>query len=347
MAARNLNSSFLGPAGPVHEDRRARTLAFCLAVALSFAFALCLALAPPLPAQDLNIWFPPDSIESMLRDREFQVLDWADTRFKGDRTQRVALRFEDSTFMLAKWAKAPRGGRGVFNNRPRYEIAAYEFQKLFLDESEYVVPPTVARCVSVDQYPDMEHVPGATFDDTRSVLVVLQYWLWNVTAKDIWDKSRFESDSVYARHFANLDLFTYLILHSDSNGGNILISSITSSPRLFAVDNGVAFSRREESDRGSKWRRLRVKRLPHRTLERLRSITREQLERRLGVVAQFRQSGDQLVPETPTEPLDPNKGLRRSADTVQLGLTKGEIGQIWDRIRKVIKKVDEGKITLS
>jgi hypothetical protein len=347
MAARNLMSSLLGQTRAVDEGRRAWTFAFCLAVALSFAFALCLALAPPLPAQDLNIWFPPDSIESMLRKREFQVLDWADTRFNGDRTQRVALRFEDSTFMLAKWAKAPRGGIGVFNNRPRYEIAAYEFQKLFLDESEYVVPPTVARCVSVDQYREMEQWAGPTFDDTRSVLVVLQYWLWNVTAKDIWDKSRFERDTVYARHFANLDLFTYLILHSDSNGGNVLISSVTSNPRLFAVDNGVAFSRRERSDRGTKWRRLRVKSLPRKTLERLRAITREDLERRLGVVAQFRLVGDQLVPETPTEPLNPKRGLRRSADIVQLGLTKGEIGQIWDRIRKVIKKVDEGKITLS
>lgn len=346
MAARNL----IRPrqqAKQGDEVRQAWTMAFFLAVALSFAFALCLAFAPPLPAQDLNIWFPADSIESMLRQREFQVLDWADTRFKGDRTQRVALRFEDSTFMLAKWAKAPRGGIGVFNNRPRYEIAAYEFQKLFLDESEYVVPPTVARCVSVDQYPDMEHWPGATFDDTRSVLVVLQYWLWNVSAKDIWDKGRFERDSVYARHFSNLDLFTYLILHSDSNGGNVLISSVTSNPRLFAVDNGVAFSRRESSDRGTRWRGLRVKRLPRRTLERLRAITQEDLERRLGVVAQFKLVGELLVPVTPTEPLDPSKGLRRSADTVQLGLTKGEIGQIWDRIRKVIKKVDEGKITLS
>jgi len=347
MVARNLNKSFLGQAGPVHEDRRARTLALCLAVTLSLAFAFCLAFAPPLPAQDINIHFAPDSIETMLRDREFQVTAWADTRFRGDRTQRVALRFEDSTMMLAKWAKAPRGGRGVFNNRPRYEIAAYEFQKLFLDESEYVVPPTVARCVSVDQYPDMEHWPGATFDDTRSILVVLQYWLWNVTAKDIWDKSRFESDSVYARHFANLDLFTYLILHSDSNGGNVLISSVTSNPRLFAVDNGVAFSRREKSDRGTRWRGLRVKSLPRKTLERLRSITREQLERRLGVVAQFRRSGDELVSETPTESLDPNKGFRRSVDTVQLGLTRREIGQIWNRIRKILKKVDEGKIELS
>ena len=347
MAARTLIQAFLEQAGPVHEARRARTLAFSLAVTLSLAFALCLAFAPSLPAQDLNIHFPPDSIESMLRDREFEILDWADTRFSGDRTQRVALRFVDSTLMLAKWAKAPRGGRGVFNNRPRYEIAAYEFQKLFLDESEYVVPPTVARCVSVDQYPDMGHWPGATFDDTRSVLVVLQYWLWNVTAKDIWDKSRFESDSVSARHFANLDLFTYLILHSDSNGGNVLISSVTSNPRLFAVDNGVAFSRRERSDRGARWRGLRVKSLPRKTLERLRSITREQLERRLGVVAQFRRSGDELVSETPTESLDPSKGFRRSVDTVQLGLTRREIGQIWNRIRKILKKVDEGKIELS
>lgn len=347
MAARNLIRSMREQTDPGAEERPARTLAFLLAVTLSLAFALCLAFARPLPAQDLNMRFPPDVIEELLREREFQVLDWADNRFRGDRTQRVALRFDDNTLIFAKWAKAPRGGRGVFNNRPRYEIAAYEFQKLFLDQSEYVVPPTVARCVSVDEYPDMEHWPGPTFDDARSVLVVLQYWLRNVTAKDVWDKSRFQTDSVYARHFANLDLFTYLILHSDSNGGNVLISSISNNPRLFAVDNGVAFSRREASDRGTRWRGLRVKRLPRKTMERLRSLTREELERQLGVVAQFRRTGNQFVPETPSEPLDPDKGVRRNATVVQLGLTKTEIGQIWDRIGKILKKVDEGKIELS
>ena len=314
--------------------------------AYATALAAVALFTGSLPAQDSNILIPTDSIEMLFRTRDFEVLQWMDTRFEGDRTQRVVLQFEDETKALAKWAVAPLGGIGVFNNQPRYEIAAYELQKLFLDEPEYVVPPTVARCVSVELYRAIVPSAKATFRNTESVLVVLQYWLWNVTVDGVWDKDRFEGDTLYARHFANMDLFTYLILHSDSNRGNVLISSISSNPRVFAVDNGIAFSRREESDRGTKWRRLGVDRLPGKTVERLRALTREELDRRLSVVAQFRLVGDQLVPMTPTHPIEASRGMRRREGVVQLGLTKTEIGHIWGRIQDVLKKVDEEKIVL-
>jgi len=70
------------------------------------------------------------------------------------------------------------------------------------------------------------------------------------------------------------------------------------------------------------------------------------LERHLSVVAQFRLVGDHLVSVAPTVPLDRNRGMRNHDGVVQLGLTKNEIGHIWDRIRKVLKKVDDGKVTL-
>ncbi len=299
-----------------------------------------------LPAQDSNINIRADSVETLFRTRDFQILDFMDTRFEGDRTQRVLLRFDDDTKAFAKWAMAPPGGVGVFNNRPRYECAAYEFQKLFLDEPEYVVPPTVARSVSVEAYRALQPAAKATFGNAESVLVVLQYWLWNVTADNVWDESRFEADTLYARHFANLNLFTHLIRHGDANKGNVLISSIDSNPRVFAGDNGIAFGRREESDRGTRWRNLRVKRLPHSTVGRLRALTREELDRRLLVVAQFRRADNQLIAVTPTEPIHPDGGVRRNDEVVQLGLTKHEIGQIWGRIRKVLEKVDDGKVTL-
>ena len=314
--------------------------------AYAAALAAVALFTGSLPAQDSNILMPTDSIEMLFRTRDLRVLQWMDTRFEGDRTQRVLLRFDDDTKAFAKWAMAPPGGVGVFNNRPRYECAAYEFQKLFLDEPEYVVPPTVARSVSVEAYRALQPAVKATFGNAESVLVVLQYWLWNVTADNVWDESRFEADTLYARHFANLNLFTHLIRHGDANKGNVLISSIDSNPRVFAVDNGIAFDRREESDRGTRWRNLRVKRLPRRTVERLRALTREELDRRLSVVAQFQKVGHQFVDVEPTEPLDRNRGMRNRDDVVQLGLTKAEIGHIWDRIQKVLKKVDDGKVTL-
>lgn len=309
--------------------------------------AVCLCALPQIALpQDINVLLPTDSIESLLREQDFRLLNWTGARFNGDRTQRVVLEFGDGSRLAVKWAASPPGGRGVFNNRPRYEIAAYEIQKLFLDENEYVVPPTVARSVPVGTQHQIAPWAEATFSNTESVLVVLQYWLWNVTAEAVWDEDRFEQDSAYAKHFANLNLFTYLIRHSDANQGNVLISSVTTHPRLFSVDNGVAFSRREKSDRGTRWRRLLVKRLPRRTVERLRRLSRAELEQRLSVVAQFRQEAGRLVPMDPTEPIHRGRGVRREGGLVQFGLTDGEIGQIWDRIRTVLRKVDEGKITL-
>ncbi len=316
-----------------------------LTAALTLPIGL-VAVFAPLAAQGINLQFAPDSIESLLRAPALRIIASADTRFKGDRTQWVVLEYENDLRIKVKWAKAPSRGRGSFNNRPRYEIAAYELQKLFLDDPEHVVPPTIARCVPVDQQRQIQDWAEATFSGTNSVLVVLQYWLWNVTADDVWSKDRFKSDTLYAKHFANLNLFTYLIRHNDSNKGNVLISSVTAHPRVFAVDNGVAFNRRESSDRGTKWRRLRVDRLPQRTVERLRALTREELDHRLAVVVQFRRAGEVLVPMAPTEPLDRGKGVRSNDEVVQLGLTKHEIGQIWDRIRKVLEKVDEQKIAL-
>jgi hypothetical protein len=60
--------------------------------------------------------------------------------------QRAALEFADSLIILAKWARAAPGG-DTFNNALRYELAAYAIQELFLDQPDYVVPPTVARAV--------------------------------------------------------------------------------------------------------------------------------------------------------------------------------------------------------
>ncbi|HKJ91558.1 MAG TPA: hypothetical protein VJ957_00250, partial [Longimicrobiales bacterium] len=210
-------------------------------------------LAPRVAAaQDANIMLPTDSIEKLLRAAPFHVLNMQGTRFPEDRTQRVTLQFGDSTLIAAKWAKAPYGGE-TFNNNPRYELAAYRVQKMFLDPLDYVVPPTVLRVVPLAWYRQRSPNASPTFSGTTSVLVVLQYWLWNVTSSGLWDPDRFASDSVYARHFADMNILTYLIHHNDANVGNLLISKMPDNPRIFAVDNGLSFES-EASDRGTEWR---------------------------------------------------------------------------------------------
>jgi hypothetical protein len=311
---------------------------------VSLVLAAVVAWAPSgLTAQDLNIPIQIDSIEYLLESADFELADeLTGTRFQGDRTDRVILRFDEATSFQTKWAPAPRGGE-AFNNVPRYEVAAYEIQKLFLDEGEIVVPPTVMRAVSLDWYRTLTRDVDATFRGARSVLVVLQSFVNFVTDEDVWDEDRFDSDPAYARNWANANLLTYLIRHSDSNVGNLLISTFSSNPRIFAVDNGVAFNS-IESDRGTRWRSLQVSRFPASTVERLRTLTEEQLHETLGVLAQWEVQGDELVRVPPTENIDRRRGVRdRNERGVQIGLTDDEIDDTWYRLEVFLRGVDNGQ----
>jgi hypothetical protein len=321
-----------------------KRLAMRRATTLPFLLMLVVGAALRAAAQDSNIVLPIALIERNLTAEHFELRDRRDTRFEGDRTQRVVLIYPDSNAMMVKWARAPRHGT-AFNNEPRYEVAAYLIQKMFLDENSYVVPPTAIRAVPLHWYRDYDEAVTPTFDRTSSVMVALQFWLGNVSGRGVYDPRRMDTDTAYARHFANLNVLTYLIHHQDSNDGNVLISTDSANPRLFAVDNGVAF-RAPPSDRGTAWRDLRVRRLPRGTVERLRGITREDLERTLGVVAQFQVQDDgQLVPVEPTASVSGHVGVRRRGDIIQFGLTPLEIRGVHGRLQRLLRQVDSGRIT--
>ncbi len=285
-----------------------------------------------------NIVLPCDTIEYLFRYEEMRVAQMRDTRFEGDRTQVVVLAFPGYMPLRVKWAAAPRGG-DTFNNRPRFEIAVYELQKLFLDEEDYVVPPTVVRAMPLDEYPRRDAVL-TTFSGVDGVVVLLQYWLSNVTDEDVYDRRRARNDSLYARHLADLNILTYLVRHADANPGNVLIST-AGNARLFAVDNGVSFG--DISDRPDDWRKMRVERLPRGTVERLRGISEEVLQQALGVLAQFEVRGGLLVQVEPTENLDPGEGVRQVEDVIQLGLESGEIEDVYERLQDLLKEIDEGE----
>lgn len=308
--------------------------------------ALALLVAGQGAAQDANVLLPVDDIEQRLRSGDFEIVDARPSRgIENERTLRAALSYDDGTMLVVKWAPAPAGGE-VFNNSPRYELGAYEFQKLFLDPNDYVVPPTVARAYSTDWHEENVRAEPATFWNTSSVIVVLQYWLFNVTDKDFWDEDRFARDTAYARHFGDFNILTHLIRHNDQNAGNFLISTAPDNPRVFSVDNGLAFNT-EVSDQGGRWRRLVVRRLPAHTIDRLRELTEQDLIRQLETLAQFRvQSGGVLVPESPGPASNPNEGIRRDGQVIQFGLTRREIRGVWRRIEGLLKDVDDGDIEL-
>jgi hypothetical protein len=320
--------------------RRASRLAAASLLLGSIAFAL----PAPAGAQTQNIPLPVAEVESRLATQPFTIIDWRGSRAEGDRTQRIAMLFEDSALVIAKWATAPSGG-SAFNNEPRYEVAAYVLQKLFLDEPDYVVPPTVMRAFPIEFV--QEQIPNVrpTFREAQhAVLVALQYWLLGVTPQGFWDERRAANDDVYGRHIGNFNVLTHLINHKDTNVGNFLISTVPDEPRVFAVDNGLAFASRE-SDRGTTWGELLVRRLPQHTVERLKQLTREDLESALGVLAEFEIDADGRLIRVPSGPnMASSRGVRRSADRIQLGLTTREIRGVENRLRALLRQVDGGRI---
>jgi hypothetical protein len=314
-------------------DRQPTVLAVALVLACASSGAV---------AQDLTILQSVEVIERTLGEDPFEIVHAVGNRFEGDRTQRVVIRPADDSLVKVKWAQFARGGE-AFNNQPRHELAAYRLQKLFLDEPELVVPPTVARAFDLEWYREHDPDAGPTFDGTSSVLAVLQYWLWNVETLESLDRGRFRTDPAYARSVANLNLFTYLARHGDSNRGNFMISREPADLRVFAVDNGFTFGP-EVGDQGHEWRSLRVERVPRTTVDRLRGIDLADLEAALAVVAQFQVEEGRLVTVEPTDSLDPKRGIRRNGGVVQLGLTSAEIRGVLSRLTKLVERVDRGKI---
>ncbi|MFQ5649413.1 MAG: hypothetical protein ACE5IY_05680 [bacterium] len=305
-------------------------------------FCGTLLLATPVLAQDSNILHPIEEIEQKLQHESFDIFKMRDARFEGDLPKRVIVKWPDGKHMQLKWKRAPRRGWGV-NNEPRYEIAAYRLQKLFLEPQEYVVPPTTGRTWPLSEYRKIEPGVSPTFSGTDCVFFCLQYWLEGVTSEGVYDKSRFRSDTTYAKHLANMNILSYLVKHKDANVGNFLVSSDPENPRVFVVDNSMAFASLE-SDKGVDWQDLRVDRLPKETVARLRQIQKEDLEKTLGVVAQFSIIEGQLVPAEKTENLAKKKGVRRSNGIIQFGLTNYEINGVYKRLRKLLKRVDESKV---
>ncbi len=310
---------------------------------VSFLLAsLALVGATNAFAQDDNYLLPVHEIESRLQTESFRILNYGGARRPQDRTQRITIQFEDSLVLLAQLARAPVGGAD-FNNQPRYELAAYVLQKLFLDPDDYVVPPTVILALPLAMLREHERSAPPTFDGTQSVVVVLQYWLLRITSKDFYDRDRAREDTTYARYLGNFNILTHLIRHRDANEGNFLISRSPDKPRVFSVDNGVAFES-ERSNRGTHWQHIRVERLPRSTVDRLRTITSERLRDLLEVLVQFEIRGTTLVPVPPGPNLDRGRGVRRSDATIQFGLTDREIRGVERRVRELLEDVDDGKV---
>lgn len=297
-------------------------------------------------AQDANITAPVPELERMLANDPFTIVSAEISRpkAKGDITLRAEVAFAGREPLRVKLRKAEPGA-DTFNNVPRYDLAAYELQKLFLDPTEYVVPPTALRMVPLAEFREYAPDVQPTFPGAAEVLAVVQYWLHDIMViADVLDPAAFESDPVYARHIGQLNILTYAIRHRDSNVGNFLIGRGRPGARVFSIDHGVAFAS-TDADRGELWKDVRVKKLPADAIARLRTLKREDLEGRLGVLAQWTLQDGHYVQAPLGENMASARGVRRSSGNLQMGLTKAEIGDVHHLLQRLLAKVDAGDIT--
>ena len=320
--------------------RAAATVILARAIGLGFLVTLATATA-----QDLNIPRPVDELERELATAPLKIASAEISRpkAKGDITLKAELSFGGQPPYRVKLRRAQPGAE-EFNNRPRYDLAAYEVQKLFLDPAEYVVPPTALRTVPLAEL--LPYAPQAqpTFAGSDEVFVVLQYWLHEVRViEDVYDAERFSVDFQYARNIGQLNVFTLLISHGDSNVGNFLISRANAGARVFSIDNGVAFAF-DESDRGERWKPIRVGRLPSETVMRLRKITKDELEHRLGIVGTWHRQDGRWVAVPARDNFNANRGVRFKGDFVQMGLTRTELADVSRRLARLLKDIDAGEI---
>ena len=310
------------------------------------AWMLAAALVPAaLVGQDLNVTRPAVELERLLAEAPMRIVSAEISRpkAKGDITLKADVAFGDEPPMRVKLRKSMPGA-DEFNNVPRYDLAAQELQKLLVDPVDYFVPPTALRFVPIDEFRRFTDDVRPTFRGSDEVLAVVQYWLQEVkVVEDVLDPARFAADPVYARHIGQLNVFTYLIDHRDSNVGNFLISRAEQGPRVFSIDHGVAFAS-PDSDRGELWAKLRVDRLPTGTIARLRVLDRGQLDSRLGVLAQWRLVDGRFLAEAPGANLGRGRGVRVERGVLQMGLSAREIGRLWQRREQLLRSVDEGKV---
>jgi hypothetical protein len=187
---------------------------------------------------------------------------------------------------------------------------------------------------------------------------ILAYWLENVdkpsdaqedglwAKNDILDEHVFEKNGTYRKSVADLNLLTYLIRHGDAHDEQFLITKDRPSPRVYSVDNSIAFQSiknpmlifRED------WSHIQVPAVSKRSVERLHAISKERWGS-LEVIEQYEKRGRELVAVTPTGIIGPrDAGLRWVGLGLQIGLTSGEVAGVRDRRNDLLQNVKTGDV---
>ena len=303
-----------------------------------------------------------EDAEALLRRNDLEILSVASTESGVQRARVLTLRSGGSkpvTFR-AKWrAHTTTTAR----NSPRYELAAYEVQKLFLTPREYVVPPAAAHCFPIELYrARVDRNAKPTFLGSECVYGILSYWLEDVESipdaqkagwfhgqhDHVFDPVLYARDRVYRDSLARVNLLAYVIGHGDSHSRNFVIARSRSKNThyVYSIDNSLSFSMAKNPNLAKRhdWSVIRVPALPRSAIDRLRAAD-ERLAS-LAAVAVLRRDDRQLVTSSERSSLATTDGIDWTGDRLVVGLTPPEIDRMHVRITALLSRIDKGQIPL-
>jgi hypothetical protein len=308
------------------------------------------APSPSVKGQFPNWQLPPHELETVIYERAVTGKE------RGEEAKRTAHGTTGALYLVTKdevtgrelkWKlkKMVPGWLDSFNTSFRKELAAYEVQKFFLDPEDYVVPTALPVCVPRERYLKIIGYAAASLEGTDCVLCLASTWLVNVTIPDeLYDESRFLKDPTYAYYMSNFNILTYLIQHRDARVGQFLVANDDKRRQVFSVDNGISFGFWPYNFFHRQWDTIHLPALRQDSIDRLRRIQRRDLDR-LEVIAQMeKDENGMLKPVPPGENMNPKNGATYIDGTLQFGLTRSNIDDLWERIQELIAEVDTGNI---
>ncbi|MCG6917862.1 MAG: hypothetical protein LJE89_09970 [Deltaproteobacteria bacterium] len=308
------------------------------------------AASPTVKGEFPNWQLPPHDLETTIYERALAG------KLHTEEAKRTAHGTSGALFIVTndevsgkdikwKFKKNVPGWVDFMNTSPRKELAAYEIQKFFLDPEDYVVPTALPICVPRERYLQAVGYAAATLEGTNCILGLASIWMVDVTIPDtLYDESRFPKDPSYAYYMSNFNILTYLIDHRDPREGQFLVSKDDKRRQVFSIDNGISFGFWPYNIFLRQWADIQLPALRQASIDRLRKIQRHDLDF-LGVITQFKLDENLVLRPAPVgENLDPTKGAKYIDGTLQYGLSKSEIDDLWERIQTLIAEVDSGNI---
>jgi hypothetical protein len=320
-------------------------------------------LTPPTRACGANEGYPAcrsaGEIEELLRG-PLELVGMTETPSGMQGARLLTLRAHGrrgEVVMRAKWRAESTGN---LLNEPRKELAAYAVQKLFLDESEYVVPPTVAYCFPVSQYARFEAKATPTFPGANCIFGYASYWLEGVhtvsaarragqlgKGDGIWDAELFQRDPEYRDSVENSNLLTYLINHGDAHDEQFVLQRFPRGLRAYVVDNSIAFRSIKNPMLllRQDWSRIQVPALSRGAVSRLHKLTEADFDR-LGNISELALQDGTLVNVQPSTPLaSDGTTMTWTGSRLRVGLTRGEVGLVHGQTKGLLSRPDLDHLT--